>query len=88
MSCARSAAIRRDPDSVEALDGELALAAGTSRIYDDHLARVRGEVRSVAMDTERAESRMRRLTEDLALAPATEAHDHRHFVHLSLTKCR
>lgn len=61
-------AIRRDPASVEALNAELALAVGASRTYDGHVARVRADIASVVADADGAEPRMRRLTEDLALA--------------------
>src|SRR5699024_675069 len=43
-------AMAREPESIEAFDTEVALAAGGSPIFDQHLAAMRARIREVAAD--------------------------------------
>ncbi len=61
-------AMAREPESIEVFDAEVALAAGASRLFDDHLAALRGRIREVAADPAAAQSRARGLVESMALA--------------------
>ncbi|QDQ98603.1 acyl-CoA dehydrogenase family protein [Tomitella fengzijianii] len=61
-------AMAREPETVEAFDAEVALAAGSSHAFDAHLARTRKMIAAVAADPAGAESRARRLVESMALA--------------------
>jgi putative acyl-CoA dehydrogenase len=61
-------AIRREPESAEAVDRELASARGVHPAYDAHVAATRSLLAQIQADPERAQARARRLVEDLALA--------------------
>ncbi|GAA4822748.1 acyl-CoA dehydrogenase family protein [Tomitella cavernea] len=61
-------AMAREPETVEAFDAEVALAAGSSPAFDAHLATMRRMIAATAADPGRAESRARRLVESMALA--------------------
>jgi putative acyl-CoA dehydrogenase len=62
-------ALTREPESFDAFDAEVGLAAGASSVFDDHLAATRRLVRSVtASETDAAPRRARRLVAELALS--------------------
>ncbi|HEY1531743.1 MAG TPA: acyl-CoA dehydrogenase family protein [Galbitalea sp.] len=62
-------ALAREPESLEAFDAEVGLAAGASAIFDSHLASTRALVRSVATsETDAASRQARRLVAELALS--------------------
>jgi putative acyl-CoA dehydrogenase len=62
-------AISREPDSFEAFDAEVGLAAGASATFDAHLAATRSLVREVATShTDAASRQARRLVAELALS--------------------
>ncbi|WP_182358286.1 acyl-CoA dehydrogenase family protein [Tomitella gaofuii] len=61
-------AMAREPETMEAFDAEVALAAGSSPAFDAHLATMRRMIAATAADPASAESRARRLVESMALA--------------------
>ena len=62
-------ALTREPESFDAFDAEVGLAAGASSIFDDHLEATRRLVRSVtASETDAASRQARRLVAELALS--------------------
>jgi putative acyl-CoA dehydrogenase len=61
-------ALRRDPASLEAFDGEVSRASGSSSVFDHHLTMLRRELAGVVTAESGAERHMRRLTEHMALA--------------------
>jgi putative acyl-CoA dehydrogenase len=62
-------ALAREPESFDAFDAELGLAAGASAVFDEHLAATRRLVRSVtASETDAASRQARRLVAELALS--------------------
>jgi putative acyl-CoA dehydrogenase len=62
-------ALAREPESFDAFDAEVSLAAGTSRVFDAHLASTRALAREVAgMDSAAAAVQARRLVAALALS--------------------
>ncbi|MDQ1550646.1 MAG: putative acyl-CoA dehydrogenase [Actinomycetota bacterium] len=62
-------ALRREPESFDAFDAEVGLAAGASAIFDDHLEATRRLVRSVtASEIDAASRQARRLVAELALS--------------------
>ncbi len=62
-------ALTREPESFDAFDAEVGLAAGASSLFDEHLAATRGLVRSVtASETDPASRQARRLVAELALS--------------------
>jgi putative acyl-CoA dehydrogenase len=61
--------LTREPESFDAFDAEVGLAAGGSVIFDEHLAATRRLVRSVtASETDPASRQARRLVAELALS--------------------
>ena len=61
-------AMTREPESVAAFDAELALASGASRLFDDHLSRIRGALAELAtLDTAQAQLRARPVAAAMAL---------------------
>jgi putative acyl-CoA dehydrogenase len=61
-------AMTREPESVAAFDAELALASGASRLFDDHLTRIRGALAELAtLDTAQAQLRARPVAAAMAL---------------------
>ncbi|MCU1478264.1 MAG: putative acyl-CoA dehydrogenase [Subtercola sp.] len=60
-------ALTREPEAFEAFDAELALAAGASRVFDEHLESTRRLVREVAQTADAALS-ARRLVGSLAVS--------------------
>lgn len=60
-------AMEREPDSIEAVDRELASALGVHPAYDAHVAAVRTLVAQVRAQPDRAPAQARRLVEALAL---------------------
>lgn len=63
-------AIAREPESLEAFDAEVALAAGLNPTFDEHLARTRSLARDIAADVQ-PDARARQLVG--ALATSLEA---------------
>jgi putative acyl-CoA dehydrogenase len=62
-------ALAREPESLEAFDAEVGLAAGASATFDAHLATTRSLVRSVVSEeTDAAARQARRLVAELALS--------------------
>ena len=62
-------ALGREPESFDAFDAEVGLAAGASTVFDEHLAATRRLVRSVtAAETDAASRQARRLVAELALS--------------------
>lgn len=62
-------ALAREPESFDAFDAEVSLAAGTNRVFDAHLASTRALAREVAgMDSVAAAVQARRLVAALALS--------------------
>jgi putative acyl-CoA dehydrogenase len=62
-------ALAREPDSFEAFDAEVGLAAGASDTFDAHLAATRRLVREIATaETDAASRQARRLVAELALS--------------------
>ncbi|MFC7449007.1 acyl-CoA dehydrogenase family protein [Rhodococcus daqingensis] len=61
-------AMTREPESVAAFDAELALASGESRLFDEHLTRIRGALAELAtLDTAQAQLRARPVAAAMAL---------------------
>ena len=61
-------AMAREPESVTAFDDEVALAAGTSKIFDAHLAKMRRQLAELAAEPDAAHGRVRRTVESMGLA--------------------
>ncbi len=61
-------AMAREPESITAFDNEVALAAGASRTFDLHLAKMRRQLAELAAEPDSAQGRVRRTVESMALA--------------------
>ncbi|MDN5758670.1 MAG: acyl-CoA dehydrogenase family protein [Tomitella sp.] len=60
-------AMAREPESVAAIDAEVALTAGSSSTFDAHLAKMRRQISELASEPEAAQGRVRRAVESMAL---------------------
>jgi putative acyl-CoA dehydrogenase len=61
-------AMSREPDSLQAFDDEVAIAAGVSQTFDAHLAETRRQTSDALADPASAEVSVRRLVASLALS--------------------